>query len=84
MKMEVVASGGRKKDFWDLHAFIDHFTVDDLLLLHKKCYPYQLDRESLLQQLNNFESAETVQINYPTKKEAAFPDSPHYKNKLQS
>ena len=58
MKLEVVASGGRKKDFWDLHAFIDHFMVDDLLYLHKKRYPYQHDRESLLQQLNNFESAD--------------------------
>ena len=58
MKLEVVASGGRKKDFWDLHAFIDDFTVEDLLTLHQKRYPYQHNRQEILHQLTNFESAD--------------------------
>jgi predicted nucleotidyltransferase component of viral defense system len=40
MKLEVLSQGGRKKDFWDLHYFIDKVNVDDMISLHEKRYPY--------------------------------------------
>jgi hypothetical protein len=40
MKLELLSQGGRKKDFWDLHYFIDKVNVDAMIALHEKRYPY--------------------------------------------
>jgi len=39
MKVEVISIGGRKKDFWDLHLFLDDFSVEQMIALHKERYP---------------------------------------------
>ena len=43
MKLDVILNGGRKKDFWDLHYFIDKVTVNEMIELFKKRYPYNDD-----------------------------------------
>lgn len=48
MKADVISRGGRKKDFWDLHEFIEEYSLNDILAFHKKRYPYEHDRSSSL------------------------------------
>ena len=59
MKLDVVLRGGRKKDFWDLHYFINTVPIDEMLDLFKKRYPYNDDFINIKKQLINFEIAET-------------------------
>ncbi|MWB95221.1 nucleotidyl transferase AbiEii/AbiGii toxin family protein [Flavobacterium sp. GA093] len=59
MKLDVVLRGGRKKDFWDLHYFIDKMNVDEMITLFQKRYPYTEDYEKIKEQLIFFEEADT-------------------------
>jgi hypothetical protein len=54
MKMDVVLRGGRKKDFWDLHALRDRFRLEELLEAHSLRYPYHHDRPKILHKLTSF------------------------------
>ncbi len=36
----VNARGGRKKDFWDLHALHEQYSIDNMIALHQERYPY--------------------------------------------
>jgi len=58
MKMEVIANGGRKKDFWDLHELFDSYSITKMLELHQERYPYQHDRDAILQNLVYFDVAD--------------------------
>ena len=58
MKADVIMRGGRKKDFWDLHELIEEYTLNDILSLHEKRYPYNHDRNLLLTKLTDFENAD--------------------------
>lgn len=58
MKLDVVLRGGRKKDFWDLHYFIDKMSVDEMISLFQKRYPYNEDFGKIKKQLINFEQAD--------------------------
>jgi len=58
MKLDVIGRGGRKKDFWDIHALIDHFTLDEMLDFYLKRYEYNFSKEELISQLTNFEAAD--------------------------
>lgn len=40
MKMDVVLRGGRKKDFWDLHYFLEIIPLDEMISYFRKRYPY--------------------------------------------
>jgi Nucleotidyl transferase AbiEii toxin, Type IV TA system len=59
MKLDVVIRGGRKKDFWDLHFYLDKMTVDEMISLFKKRYPYNDDFDKIKDQLVNFDLADT-------------------------
>ena len=43
MKMDVVSRGGRKKDFWDLHMLLNHYSVEQMLCLYE-----ERDRKSVV------------------------------------
>lgn len=58
MKVEVIQNGGRKKDFWDLHELLEHFSPEEMILLHEKRYPYSHDRNLILKNFINFEIAD--------------------------
>ena len=58
MKLEVILQGGRKKDFWDLHYFIDKMSLDQMIILYKSRYPYNDTIHHIKKQLVNFELAE--------------------------
>ncbi|MBD8080972.1 nucleotidyl transferase AbiEii/AbiGii toxin family protein [Chryseobacterium caseinilyticum] len=58
MKIEVVQNGGRKKDFWDLHELLNHFSIDQMLEFHKNRYPYNHDYDLIIKNFTNFEIAD--------------------------
>lgn len=58
MKIDVVQRGGRKKDFWDLHALFDTYTIKQMLQLHEQRYPYTHDNELIIQNFTDFSQAD--------------------------
>lgn len=58
MKMEVIANGGRKKDFWDIHELLEHFSMDELIEFYSIRDPYGLSKEELLPKIIDFSHAE--------------------------
>ncbi|MEM0517232.1 nucleotidyl transferase AbiEii/AbiGii toxin family protein [Aequorivita flava] len=58
MKIDVVQRGGRKKDFWDLHALFDNYTIEQMLALHKQRHPYTHDATLILQNFIDFSQAD--------------------------
>jgi len=58
MKLDVVGRGGRKKDFWDLHELSARYSVDEMLDLYEKRYPYGFSREDVLLGFKNFDKAD--------------------------
>nr|MBD3622576.1 nucleotidyl transferase AbiEii/AbiGii toxin family protein [Sunxiuqinia sp.] len=59
MKIDVVSRGGRKKDFWDLHELLEHYSIDQMLKLHEERYPYGHNEKEILANFSNFEQADT-------------------------
>jgi predicted nucleotidyltransferase component of viral defense system len=57
MKLDVVLRGGRKKDFWDLHYYLEKVTIAEMILLYEQRYPYN-DCSAIKTQLVNFEAAD--------------------------
>lgn len=57
MKIEVIQNGGRKKDFWDLHELLEHFSLNEILEFHKKRYPFSHDFDLIIKNFTNFEIA---------------------------
>lgn len=58
MKFEVIAQGGRKKDFWDVHELLEKYTLDDLINFYIKRNPYGYSKSELLTQIIDFSVAE--------------------------
>jgi len=58
MKMEVVQSAGRKKDFWDIHEVLDVFSIKEMIALHQQRYPYGHAEEIIFRNLIDFEKAD--------------------------
>ncbi|MBL7472941.1 nucleotidyl transferase AbiEii/AbiGii toxin family protein [Robertkochia sediminum] len=48
MKLEVIANGGRKKDFWDLHELLDVYTIEEMFGFYKTRNPYGATTQELL------------------------------------
>ena len=57
MKLNVLLNGGRKKDFWDLHYFLNKYTFDEMISFYEKRYPYN-GISTLKNQFINFENAD--------------------------
>lgn len=51
MKLDVIQRTGRKKDFWDVHALLEKFTIHEMLEFHEKRYAYTHDRTQILENL---------------------------------
>jgi hypothetical protein len=58
MKIDVIQRGGRKKDFWDIHELLNHFSLPEMLSFHKQRYEYSHDTASIMLQLRDFSIAE--------------------------
>lgn len=59
MKIDVIHRGGRKKDFWDLDEIMETHSIDDLLALHNQRHSWTHNPEEILQQLVNFDKADS-------------------------
>lgn len=58
MKFEVIAQGGRKKDFCDVHQLLETYTLNDLIGFYIKRNPYGYSKNELLTQVVDFSIAE--------------------------
>lgn len=58
MKLDVIGRGGRKKDFWDLHALIDMFTINEMIEYYLKRYPFNFTKKEIITALTKFKNAE--------------------------
>jgi hypothetical protein len=58
MKIDVVQRLGRKKDFWDLHELLDHYSIWEMLDLHKRRYPYNHDEKLIRRNFSDFSLAD--------------------------
>jgi len=58
MKIDIISREGRKKDYWDIHELANHFSIQQMLDLHKKRYPYSHDEELILKKLTEFSRAD--------------------------
>lgn len=57
MKLDVVARGGRKKDFWDIHELAGIYSPMKMLDLYEK-HPYSFSREDVIQGFRNYTIAD--------------------------
>lgn len=57
MKMQAIATGGRKKDWWDIHFLLSQYSLKELLDLHKLWQPYTHDEDQILDLLTDFSTA---------------------------
>jgi predicted nucleotidyltransferase component of viral defense system len=59
MKLEVICNGGRKKDFWDIHELMEHFSWKEMLSFYERRYPYGSSQKEVINQLTDFDSADS-------------------------
>ena len=59
MKLDVVSRGGRKKDFWDLHFFLDKYTIDEMISFFSERYPYNDAENNIKNQFIYFDNADS-------------------------
>ena len=53
MKMEAIVNSKRKKDFWDIHELLEHFTLEEMIQYGIQRNPYTLTEESIMNVLCN-------------------------------
>jgi predicted nucleotidyltransferase component of viral defense system len=58
MKLDVVLRGGRKKDFWDLHYFLESIPIDKMISFFQKRYPYNDDFSKIKPMIVDFAAAD--------------------------
>jgi predicted nucleotidyltransferase component of viral defense system len=58
MKFEIIANGGRKKDFWDIHELLETYTLDEMIDFYLKRNPYGYSKDELLSKIIDFSKAE--------------------------
>lgn len=58
MKLEVIANGGRKKDFWDIHELLNMYSLDKMIGFYLNRNPYGLSKVELLPKITDFSLAE--------------------------
>jgi len=58
MKIDVISSGGRKKDFWDIHELKDEYSYERMIALHKQRYPYTHDENQIKKNFTDFKNAD--------------------------
>ncbi|MEW4925241.1 nucleotidyl transferase AbiEii/AbiGii toxin family protein [Algibacter sp. 2305UL17-15] len=58
MKFEIIAQGGRKKDFWDIHELLETYSLNDMIDFYLKRNPYGYSKDELLTKVVDFSVAE--------------------------
>jgi predicted nucleotidyltransferase component of viral defense system len=58
MKLDVISRTGRKKDFWDIKEIMKSYSIQEMILFHKKRHPYTHNLKELKEKLTDFSSAD--------------------------
>ncbi|MBI5372013.1 MAG: nucleotidyl transferase AbiEii/AbiGii toxin family protein [Sphingobacteriales bacterium] len=58
MKLEVTGGRSRKKDFWDLHALQDEYSITEMIGFYQERYPFNYTEAEIRAGLVNFSSAD--------------------------
>jgi predicted nucleotidyltransferase component of viral defense system len=58
MKIQAILGRAQKKDFWDLHELLQHFSLQQLIEWHKQKYPSQMLAISIPNAITYFAEAE--------------------------
>ena len=58
MKLETIVQVSRKKDFWDLHELMEHFTIEEMISFYKQRYPFGYHENEVFDALLNISSAD--------------------------
>ncbi len=58
MKIQAILGRAKKKDFWDLHELLRHFSLQQLMDWHKQKYPSQMLAISIPNAITYFTEAE--------------------------
>lgn len=58
MKIQAILGRARKKDFWDLHELLQHFSLQQIMEWHKQKYPSQMLAISIPNAITYFTEAE--------------------------
>jgi len=51
MKMQAIVNNKRKKDFWDIHELLEHFTLEEMIQYGLQRNPFTLTRDDILHSL---------------------------------
>jgi predicted nucleotidyltransferase component of viral defense system len=58
MKIQAILGRGKKKDFWDLHELLQHYSLQQIIDWHKTKYPSQMLAISIPHAITYFVDAE--------------------------
>ncbi|MEA3445192.1 MAG: nucleotidyl transferase AbiEii/AbiGii toxin family protein [Bacteroidota bacterium] len=58
MKIQAILGRAKKKDFWDLHELLQHFSLQQIINWHKKKYPSQMLAISIPNAITYFADAD--------------------------
>ena len=58
MKIQAILGRAKKKDFWDLHELLKHYSLQQIIDWHRQKYPGQMLAISILHAFTYFLDAE--------------------------
>lgn len=69
MKIQAILGRGKKKDFWDLHELLKHFSLQQIIDWHKQKYPNQMLAISIPNAITYFTDADESETPVSFKKQ---------------
>ncbi len=69
MKIQAILGRGKKKDFWDLHELLQHFSLQQIMDWHKQKYPSQMLAISIPNAITYFVDADESEAPVSLKKQ---------------
>ena len=51
MKILAISNASRGKDYWDIHELMNRISLDEMLNLAAKRFPYSIDRSEVISKL---------------------------------
>lgn len=69
MKIQAILGRGKKKDFWDLHELLQHYSLQQIIDWHKQKYPSQMLAISIPNAITYFTDADESETPVSFKKQ---------------
>jgi len=69
MKIQAILGRGKKKDFWDLHELLKHYSLQQIMNWHKQKYPNQMLAISIPNAITYFVDADESETPVSFKKQ---------------